>query len=203
MPICNQSTSQDCRFATNQRLDLRHRRKKKGNRAGFKTAWAEVNKKNTIILYSAQHRNQHKDAFAWIIYHDQCCLKPDKMYTCQRATAWHFSFSITWPNLRCSPKRTTCHHIFQRRKNQLGFSNGVWIERLNYLAGEKSGKYRNNLQYKLSLLSLLICSCTAVSYPSLFSRTCLQCLVTLYFRTCLYYWYQMDLEQYLNWAFKD
>ena len=25
------------------------------------------------ILYSAQNGNQHKDAFAWIIYHDPCC----------------------------------------------------------------------------------------------------------------------------------
>ena len=25
------------------------------------------------MLYSAQHGNQHKDAFAWIIYHDPCC----------------------------------------------------------------------------------------------------------------------------------
>ena len=25
------------------------------------------------ILYLAQHGNQHKDALAWIIYHDPCC----------------------------------------------------------------------------------------------------------------------------------
>ena len=65
---------------------------------------------------------------------------------------------------------------------------------LNRVTYEKSGKYRNELQYELSFLSLLIYSCTAVSYPSLFSRTC---LVTLY------YWYEMNSEQYLNWAFKD
>ena len=42
--------------------------------------------------------------------------------------------------------------------------------RLNYLAGEKSGIYRNELPYELSFLSLLIYSCTAVSYPSLLMR---------------------------------
>ena len=54
-----------------------------------------------------------------------------------------------------------------------------------YLAGKKSGKYDNKLQYELSLLLLLIYSCTAVSYPSLFIR---MCLVTLY------YWYQMNIR---------
>ena len=29
--------------------------------------------KKLDILYSAQHGNQHKDAFTWIIYHDPCC----------------------------------------------------------------------------------------------------------------------------------
>ena len=46
------------------------------------------------ILCSAQHWNQHKDAFVRIFYRDPCCSKPDKMYTSQWATAWHFSCSI-------------------------------------------------------------------------------------------------------------
>ena len=44
---------------------------------------------------------------------------------------------------------------------------------LNYLAGKQSGKYCNKLPYELSFLSLLIYLCMAVSYPSLFSWTCL------------------------------
>ena len=44
------------------------------------------------------------------------------MYTCQRATAWHFSCLITWPNLTCLPERE------QRRQNLLGLSNNIWLE---------------------------------------------------------------------------
>ena len=46
------------------------------------------------------------------------------------------------------------------------------------LSWRKSGKYRNELPYELSLLSLLIYSCTAVTYPSLHIRKCLE---TLYY----------------------
>ena len=45
--------------------------------------------------------------------------------------------------------------------------------RLNYLAGKKSGKYSNELPYELYFLSLLIYSCTTVSYPSVPSNTLL------------------------------
>ena len=45
------------------------------------------------ILYSAQHRNQHRH-ICLNDHHDPHCEKPDKMYACQRATVWHFSCLI-------------------------------------------------------------------------------------------------------------
>ena len=62
------------------------------------------------------------------------------------------------------------------------------------LSWEKSGKYRNEVPYELSFLSLFIYSCTSVSYPSLFSRT---------WQVTHFFWHEMNSEQYLNWAFTD
>ena len=69
-----------------------------------------------IILYSAQHWNQHKDAFAWILYRDPCCWKPDEMYTSQRATAWHF---YCYPICRVYPSVNDVQSViytFKKRK---------------------------------------------------------------------------------------
>ena len=74
-----------------------------------------------IILYSAQHWNQHKDAFAWILYRDPCCWKPDEMYTSQRATAWYFS---CYPICRVYPSVNDVQSViytFKKEKTHSGF----------------------------------------------------------------------------------
>ena len=47
------------------------------------------------------------------------------------------------------------------------------VTRLNYLVAKKKVNIAWTITYELSFLSLLIYSCTAVSYPNIFSLTCL------------------------------
>ena len=58
------------------------------------------------------------------------------------------------------------------------------------LSWGKSGKYRKELPYELSFLSLFIYSCTSVSYPSLFQSDVPSNTLLL--------GYQMNSEQYLK-----
>ena len=84
------------------------------------------------ILYSAQHGNQHKDAFAWIMYHDPCCeVYMIKIHVVRnqirRMLVNERPRDISLARLR----DLTCRvyqSVKQRRKNSLGFSNNIWLE---------------------------------------------------------------------------
>ena len=71
------------------------------------------------------------------------------MYTCQRETAWHFYYSITWPNLPCLPK-WMCQSVitfFRDETTHLAFQ-------ITYDSSDKSIEF-------------------SVSHPSSVSWTCL------------------------------
>ena len=80
---------------------------------------------------------------------DPCASKSDEMYTSQRATMWHFSCSITWPNLPCLPRPWIMCHYFSESKIPLRFSNNIL---LNWSINRIFTKYISLAAHRITFL---------------------------------------------------